>query len=114
MQSILKWRVCGSHEGGYIGFSLDITDYVDEQNVLIVKVEDPSQSLEIPRGKQYWKKDLETIFYPRVSGIWQTVWLEFVSPEFYIKKLKYFTDIDKSEMLVEFNIHIIYSFLIKF
>lgn len=101
----LSGEYVGSHEGGYIGFSLDITDYVDEQNVLIVKVEDPSQSLEIPRGKQYWKKDLETIFYPRVSGIWQTVWLEFVSPEFYIKKLKYFTDIDKSEMLVEFNIH---------
>lgn len=95
----------GSHEGGYIGFSLDITDYVEEQNVLIVRVEDPSQDLEIPRGKQYWKKDMERIFYPRVSGIWQTVWLEFVSPKCYIKKLKFFPDIEKSEMLVEFSIH---------
>ena len=94
-----------SHEGGYIGFSLDITDYVEEKNVVIVRVEDPSQNLEIPRGKQYWQKDLEKIFYPRVSGIWQTVWLESVSPECYINKLKFFPDIDKSEILVEFNIH---------
>ena len=94
----------GSHEGGYIGFSLDITDYVEEDNVLVVRVEDPSQDLEIPRGKQYWKKDLERIFYPRVSGIWQTVWLEFVSSNCYLKKLKFIPDIDKSELMVEFNI----------
>jgi len=94
----------GSHEGGYIGFSFDITDYVGENNVLVVRVEDPSQGLEIPRGKQYWKKDLERIFYPRVSGIWQTVWLEFVSSNCYLKKLKFIPDTDKSELMVEFNI----------
>ena len=94
-----------SHEGGYIGFSLDITDYVEKNNVLVVRVEDPSQDLEIPRGKQYWLKEIERIFYPRVSGIWQTVWLEFVSSICYLKKLKFTPDIDKSELMVEFNIH---------
>lgn len=94
-----------SHEGGYIGFSLDITDYVEDNNVLVVRVEDPSQDLEIPRGKQYWLKEIERIFYPRVSGIWQTVWLEFVSSICYLKKLKFIPDIDKSELMVEFNIH---------
>ncbi|MFW9876955.1 MAG: glycoside hydrolase family 2 protein, partial [Candidatus Thorarchaeota archaeon] len=93
-----------SHEGGYIGFSLDITDYVEERNILILRIEDPSQSLEILRGKQYWKRDLERIFYPRVSGIWQTVWLEFASSECYLKKMKFIPDIDKSELVVEFNI----------
>jgi beta-galactosidase/beta-glucuronidase len=101
----LNGEFVGAHEGGYIGFSIDITEFVEDSNVLILRIEDPSQSLEIPRGKQYWKKDLETIFYSRVSGIWQTVWLEFVSPEIYIKKVKFFPDIDKSEMMVEFNIH---------
>ncbi|MHA1987971.1 MAG: glycoside hydrolase family 2 protein [Promethearchaeota archaeon] len=100
----LNEEFVGSHEGGYIGFSIDITDFIEESNVLVLRVEDPSQSLEIPRGKQYWLKDIERIFYPRVSGIWQTVWVEFVSPEYYIKKLKFFPNIDKSEMLVEFNI----------
>jgi len=95
----------GSHEGGYIGFSLDITDYVEEKNVLVLQVEDPSQSLEIPRGKQYWRKDLERIFYPRVSGIWQTVWIEFLSSDFHLKKLKMTPDVDKSEVMFEFNVH---------
>ncbi|MHA2128908.1 MAG: glycoside hydrolase family 2 protein, partial [Promethearchaeota archaeon] len=95
----------GSHEGGYIGFTLDITEFISEINIIVLRVEDPSQDLEIPRGKQYWKKDIERIFYPRVSGIWQTVWLEFVSPECYINKLKFLTDIDKSELMVECNIH---------
>ncbi|MFW9942317.1 MAG: glycoside hydrolase family 2 protein [Candidatus Thorarchaeota archaeon] len=94
-----------SHEGGYIGFSLDITDYVEKKNVLVVRVEDPSQDLEIPRGKQYWQKNIERIFYPRVSGIWQTVWLEFISSEYYIKNIKFIPDIDKSELIVDFNIH---------
>jgi beta-galactosidase/beta-glucuronidase len=95
----------GSHEGGYIGFSLDITGYVEENNALVLRVEDPSKDLEIPRGKQYWKEEIESIFYPRVSGIWQTVWLEFVSSDCYLKCLKIFPDIDKSELMVEFKVH---------
>ena len=95
----------GSHEGGFIGFSLDITNYIEENNVLVVRVEDPSQDLEIPRGKQFWKIELDSIFYPRVSGIWQTVWLEFLSPEFQIEELKITPDIDKSEVIFEININ---------
>lgn len=93
-----------SHEGGYIGFSLDITDYVEENNILVVRVEDPSQDLEIPRGKQYWLKEIERIFYPRVSGIWQTVWLEFVSSDFHLKKLKLTPEVDDSYLMFEFNV----------
>ncbi|MHA2392710.1 MAG: glycoside hydrolase family 2 protein [Promethearchaeota archaeon] len=93
-----------SNEGGYIGFSMDITQYVKEHNVLVVKVEDPSQDLEIPRGKQYWQREIERIFYPRISGIWQTVWLEFVSSDLYLKKVNLVPDIDKSELMVEFKL----------
>ena len=95
----------GSHEGGYIGFSLDITNYVGKSNVLVVRVEDPSQDLEIPRGKQYWKSEIDAIFYPRVSGIWQTVWLEFMSSDFQIKNLKITPIIDRSEVIFEININ---------
>jgi len=95
----------GSHEGGYVGFSLDITNYLEDTNVLVVRVEDPSQDLEIPRGKQFWKTEIESIFYPRVSGIWQTVWLEHLSPEFQINELKITTDVDKSEVVFEININ---------
>ena len=101
----LNGEYVGSHEGGYIGFSLDITNFLEENNVLVVRVEDPSQDLEIPRGKQFWKSDLEMVFYPRVSGIWQTVWLEFLSPEFQIKNLKMTPNINKSEVIFEICIN---------
>lgn len=101
----LNEEYIGSHEGGYIGFSLDLTDYLEELNVLVVRVEDPSQDLEIPRGKQFWKRDPKLIFYPRVSGIWQTVWLEFISPEFQIENLKITPNIDKSEVIFEIDVN---------
>ncbi|MHA1844926.1 MAG: sugar-binding domain-containing protein, partial [Promethearchaeota archaeon] len=63
----------GEHEGGYIGFTLDITDFIEKNNILVIRVEDPSSDIEIPRGKQFWFEKPTSIFYPRVSGIWQTV-----------------------------------------
>jgi len=101
----LNGEYVGSHEGGYIGFSLNITNYLEDSNVLVVRVEDPSEDLEIPRGKQFWKTEIETIFYPRVSGIWQTVWLEFISPDYYINDLKITPNIDKSEVVFEVNMN---------
>ena len=101
----LNGEYVGSHEGGYTGFSLEITNHVEENNVLVVRVEDPSQDLEIPRGKQYWKIEHDMIYYPRVSGIWQTVWLEFLSPEVQIEKLKITPDIDKSDVIFEISIN---------
>ncbi len=93
-----------THEGGYIGFSIDITDFIEEENVLVVRVEDPSTDLEIPRGKQYWFKEPIAIFYPRVTGIWQMVWIEYVSSKCYLKWVKITSNIDKSEIVIECDI----------
>ena len=101
----LNGEYLGSHEGGYIGFSLDLTNYLEEINVLVIRVEDPSQDLEIPRGKQFWKSEIESIFYPRVSGIWQPVWLEFLSLEYQIYDLKITPNIDKSEVIFEITLN---------
>jgi beta-galactosidase/beta-glucuronidase len=65
-----------SHEGGHTPFSADVTDALSNENVVVVRAEDPSQDVTIPRGKQYWKEESEGIFYTRTTGIWQTVWLE--------------------------------------
>ena len=51
----------------------------DTENVVVVRAEDPSRDVTIPRGKQYWKEESEGIFYTRTTGIWQTVWLEPVN-----------------------------------
>ena len=65
------------HQGGHTPFSADITAVAHEaDNELLVLAEDPLMDRTIPRGKQYWKRTPESIFYTPTSGIWQTVWLE--------------------------------------
>ena len=70
----------GSHEGGYTPFSLDITDLLraDVPQVVAVRVLDDPTDLAKPRGKQDWQTEPHAIWYPRTTGIWQTVWLETV------------------------------------
>ena len=69
------------HVGGQLGFSADITDYLSpSENILCVRVRDDHSQLDIPRGKQFWKERSESIFYTATTGIWQSVWLEPVSP----------------------------------
>ena len=69
------------HEGGHTPFSCDITGALSEEdNVLMVRAEDPPTDRYIPRGKQHWEPQAASIFYARTTGIWQTVWLEPVSP----------------------------------
>ena len=89
------------HEGGQNPFTLDITDCVKKgENTLTVCVWDPTEDFVNSRGKQCFKP--HGCFYTRVSGIWQTVWMETV-PEKYIKSYKVFTDIDKGEVTLSFQ-----------
>lgn len=81
-------QLAGTHEGGNVPFVLDITNLTKPSgNVVTVRADDPPADRYIPRGKQYWKPKSEGIFYTRTSGIWQTVWLEPVSPS-YIESVK--------------------------
>ena len=75
----------GGHVGGYLPFSLDITDAFDRQgeNNLVVKVKDELDRA-YPYGKQTKKRG--GMWYTPVSGIWQNVWIENV-PEKYIEKV---------------------------
>ena len=68
--------VC-SHDGGYTPFNADITEFLRPgvQSVVIRAEDDPSE-LSKPRGKQDWMLEPHSIWYPRTTGIWQTVWLE--------------------------------------
>src|SRR6185436_11588938 len=69
----------GEHEGGYLPFEFDVIDSLRKgDNELTVKVIDSTDDRttysdfpfsEIPHGKQSW--------YGPLSGIWQSVWLEF-------------------------------------
>ena len=89
------------HEGGQNPFTLDITDYVKKgENELTVCVWDPTEDFINSRGKQCFKP--HGCFYTRVSGIWQTVWMETV-PEKYIKSYKVIADVDKGEVTLSFQ-----------
>ena len=68
------------HTGGYMPFHCDITDSLkpDAEQVIEVRAEDDPSDLAKPRGKQDWQLEPHSIWYPRTTGIWQTVWLERV------------------------------------
>lgn len=87
----LNGKTLGTHEGGYLRFTYDVTDCVKRigENVLKVKVTD-TLSLDYPYGKQCKKRG--GMWYTPVSGIWKSVWLESV-PEKYIEKMKVTPDL---------------------
>lgn len=85
----------GNHKGGYTPFSYDITDFVIKgENTIVLRVIDDTGSPLQPSGKQSNAYFAYGCLYPRCTGIWQTVWLEFV-PKTYIKNLKMTPDIDR-------------------
>ncbi len=88
----------GKHEGGYLPFTMDITDCVkrDGENQLTVKVTD-RLSHHYPYGKQ--RKKRGGMWYTPVSGIWQSVWLENV-PKRYIESLKITPDLNGIQLEV--------------
>eukprot|EP01043_Picozoa_sp_COSAG02_P002655 COSAG02_NODE_62_length_43372_cov_14.404710_25_plen_460_part_00 len=88
----------GSHEGGYDGFSFDVSDALatghpssgsTTEHELLVTVYDPSNRGSQPFGKQR----IEAMYspggdtYSPVSGIWQPVWMEVVPGAGYITAL---------------------------
>ena len=92
-------QLIGSHDGGYDPFSFDITDKVQmgQDNVVALKVFDPTDRWSVPRGKQV--RSPGGIFYTACSGIWQTVWLEAVNPT-YIKDFHMVPDIDAETLTI--------------
>ena len=73
-------HVVARHAGGYTPFSADVTAHVASGGPLeiCVRAEDDPDDLTKPRGKQDWQLKPHSIWYPRTTGIWQTVWLERV------------------------------------
>ena len=77
----------GTHKGGYNSFCFDITDALCEgENEITVCAQDDTRSPHQPSGKQSPKYESFGCFYTRTTGIWQTVWLEWVDP-CYIKEV---------------------------
>ena len=75
----LNETLIGRHEGGYTAFHFDISDTLEEDNLLEIHCVDNLNDQSFPYGKQTLKRG--GMWYTPVSGIWQSVWLESVPNE---------------------------------
>lgn len=93
----------GSHTGAYSRFSFDITRFAQVgENQITVRVED-SLDEQQPRGKQRWIPENYGCWYVQTTGIWKTVWLEFV-PKESIEQVKITPVLDSYEVAFEFDV----------
>ena len=83
-------HLAATHEGGHTPFYADITHLLDKsgKQTVTVRAEDDPADLTKPRGKQDWQLEPHSIWYPRTTGIWQTVWLERVGRT-YVDKIRW-------------------------
>lgn len=97
-------KLVGTHKGGYIHFSFEITEYVQPgENVIMLCAEDDTRSGLIPSGKQSDKFASNGCFYTRTTGIWQTVWLEY-TPKAYIRNMRIYPDYKNASATIEANV----------
>ena len=93
-------KKAGTHKGGYASFKFDVTEYLTEgENTLIVHAVDDVRNPLVPRGKQSEELKSHGCDYTRTTGIWQTVWLEFL-PVSYIKSFKLFPDYENGVIAI--------------
>lgn len=87
-------QAAGSHDGGYTSFTVDITKKAYAgTNAITVYASDHLRTGKQPSGKQSHQFASYGCFYTRTTGIWQTVWLEFV-PCTYLASLEAVPDPD--------------------
>jgi len=91
--------LAGHHFGGYTPFTIDLTPFLrhGRPQEIVVGVRDDPADLAKPRGKQDWQREPHAIWYPRTTGIWQTVWLERV-PRTSITRLRWTPSLERWEL----------------
>jgi beta-galactosidase/beta-glucuronidase len=90
-----------SHFGSGSSFSADVTKFVTpgKTHNLIVYVQDDLRGGKQTGGKQCMNYYSEGCSYTRVTGIWQTVWMEAVAPEG-LKTVYACPDIDQQQLVI--------------
>ncbi|MBR3266041.1 MAG: glycoside hydrolase family 2 [Erysipelotrichaceae bacterium] len=87
------------NEGGYLPFSVDISRYLEDDNLLEVRVTDELDYF-YPYGKQ--SKKPAGMWYTPVSGIWKSVWIEAL-PQNGIENLNIKTDMNSLHLQILSN-----------
>ncbi|HIW22277.1 MAG TPA: glycoside hydrolase family 2, partial [Candidatus Dorea intestinavium] len=106
----LNGKAIKAHVGGYSPFAVEITEELAAGNFLEVMVRDLGASSYLARGKQ--SKESKGMFYTGQSGIWQSVWLEFV-PDHYIEEVTFLPNYDKKEVEIKVKSEFITPYRVK-
>lgn len=101
---LVNGKCAGRHKGGYTSFKFDITDLCnDGENEIFVLCEDDVKNPFVIRGKQSeWKKS-HACDYTRTTGIWQSVYIQYI-PENYIKNFKIYPDHKNGLVTINFDL----------
>jgi beta-galactosidase/beta-glucuronidase len=91
----------GQYYGGSVSFELEITKALKKgNNTITVLAKDDIRSNVQPAGKQskaYFNQGC--CKYTRVTGIWQTVWLE-ARPDSYVQRVRTLPDLDNNRFVI--------------
>jgi len=100
-KAFVNGQPVGEHKGGYVSFCFDITSALRPgQNEIALYVRDDTRDRMIPSGKQAMRYSSHGCYYTRTTGIWQTVWLEFL-PQTHVEWIKYYPNITDCSVTVE-------------
>lgn len=107
----INGKQIGKHSGGYDGFEFDITEALGGKPTaeLVVGVYDPTEKGDQPHGKQYmaaFSATKASSKYTSTSGIWATVWLEFV-PASHIADLHVVSSVGDASATVLVNVSLV-------
>ena len=93
-------QLVGEHTGGSAPMAFDITKQLrPDGNALVIHAFDDTRSGLQATGKQAHSENSEGCVYTRITGIWQTVWLEGVGSE-YIRLVRIDPDFEHSSVVV--------------
>lgn len=102
---VLNGEIAGSHKGGYTPMCFDITEFaVDGENELYILCEDNTRDSLIAGGKQSDRKNSYACSYTRTTGIWQSVYMEYV-PFDYVKNFKLTPSFKHGNITVELELY---------
>lgn len=94
-------QLAGTHEGGYVAFAFDIQKLLvpGVNTVVVCAQDDPRVNLQ-PCGKQSREYASHDCDYTRTTGIWQSVWLEFM-PLQHIEAVHFTPNVDRAGVVID-------------
>ncbi len=94
----LNGHPAARHEGGYLPFEVDITDFAADENLLLVTAFDNFDT-DYPYGKQSPRP--HGMWYTGISGIWQPVWLESVPERGAVRGIRVLPDLHGADLEID-------------